>query len=156
MRALRSLCLMLLTTLIAQVSLDAAEIGWYASGKKGAVAAGGKGAVVAGISILKAMGLRKSGAEVISCPTCGRTEIDIISLAVEVEKRAESIKSPIVIAVMGCVVNGPGEAREADYGIAGGKGQGLLFKNGKVVSKVPEDKLIDGLFDLIQAEEHIT
>ncbi len=112
--------------------------------------------VKTGILLLKAAGLRSSGAEVISCPTCGRTEIDIISLAVEVEKRAESIKSPIVIAVMGCVVNGPGEAREADYGIAGGKGQGLLFKNGKVVSKVPEDKLIDELFDLIEAEDHIT
>lgn len=106
--------------------------------------------VKTGILLLKAMGLRSAGAEIISCPTCGRTEIDIITLAEEVEKRAASIQRPIVIAVMGCVVNGPGEAREADYGIAGGKGFGLLFKKGVVVSKVPEDQLAEELFALIK------
>jgi len=108
--------------------------------------------VIAGISILKAMGLRKSGAEVISCPTCGRTEIDIISLAEEVERRAISIKHPLVIAVMGCVVNGPGEAREADYGLAGGKGAGLVFRKGEQVAKVPEMELVDALFALIKED----
>ncbi|HDY89111.1 MAG TPA: flavodoxin-dependent (E)-4-hydroxy-3-methylbut-2-enyl-diphosphate synthase [bacterium] len=109
--------------------------------------------VKTGIYILKAMGLRISGAEVISCPTCGRTEIDMIQLAEEVEKRASSIKKPIIIAVMGCIVNGPGEAREADYGIAGGKGFGLLFRKGQVVSKVAEEKLIGELFSLIKNDE---
>ncbi len=109
--------------------------------------------VKTGILLLKAMGLRSAGAEVISCPTCGRTEIDIITITEEVEKRATSIKEPIVIAVMGCVVNGPGEAREADYGIAGGKGFGLLFKKGKVVSKVTENRLIEELFALIETDE---
>ncbi len=106
-----------------------------------------------GFAILKAMGLRAAGPEIISCPTCGRTEIDIISLAQEVEKRAQAIKAPLVIAVMGCVVNGPGEARTADYGIAGGKGFGLLFKKGNVVAKVPEDRLVDELFALIETAE---
>jgi len=106
--------------------------------------------VTAGISILKAMGLRKAGAEVISCPTCGRTEIDIIGLAAEVESRAASIKQPLIIAVMGCVVNGPGEAREADYGIAGGKGIGLLFRKGEKIRTVPEAELVDALFALIE------
>lgn len=106
-----------------------------------------------GLAILKAMGLRAAGPEIISCPTCGRTEIDIISLAQEVEKRAQAIKSPLVIAVMGCVVNGPGEARTADYGIAGGKGFGLLFKKGDVIAKVPEDRLVDELFALIENGE---
>jgi len=105
--------------------------------------------VTTGIAILKATGLRKSGAEVVSCPTCGRTEIDLIGLAEEVERRAASVKQPLVIAVMGCVVNGPGEAREADYGIAGGKGVGLLFRKGEIVAKVSEDRLVDELFSLI-------
>jgi (E)-4-hydroxy-3-methylbut-2-enyl-diphosphate synthase len=108
--------------------------------------------VKAGISILKAMGLRQSGAEVMSCPTCGRTEIDIIKLAESVEKRAASLKSPVSIAVMGCIVNGPGEAREADYGIAGGKDFGMLFRKGKEVSKISEDRLIDELFDMIESD----
>ncbi len=108
--------------------------------------------VKAGIAILKAMGLRKTGAEVISCPTCGRTEIDIIALAGEVERRAASIDRPIVIAVMGCVVNGPGEAREADYGIAGGKGSGLLFRKGLIVAKTTENRLVDELFALIERD----
>jgi (E)-4-hydroxy-3-methylbut-2-enyl-diphosphate synthase len=103
----------------------------------------------AGLSILKAMGLRREGAEVISCPTCGRTEIDIVQLAEEVERRASLIKTPVSIAVMGCVVNGPGEAREADYGIAGGKGFGLLFRKGEVVRKVGEAELVDELFEMI-------
>ena len=102
--------------------------------------------VIAGISILKAMGLRKAGTEVISCPTCGRTEIDIIKLAEEVERRSAVITRPLVIAVMGCGVNGPGEAREADYGIAGGKGGCLLFKKGEVIAKVSEKELADALF----------
>jgi len=109
--------------------------------------------VLTGLSILKAMKLRSMGAELISCPTCGRTEIDLIGLAEEVERRASSLKKPLVIAVMGCTVNGPGEAREADYGIAGGKGFGILFRKGKVVSKLPEHELVDRLFALIEADE---
>jgi (E)-4-hydroxy-3-methylbut-2-enyl-diphosphate synthase len=105
--------------------------------------------VHAGFSILKAMGLRREGAEVISCPTCGRTDIDIVQLAEEVERRASLIKAPVTIAVMGCVVNGPGEAREADYGIAGGKGFGLLFRRGEVIKKVGENELVDQLFEMI-------
>ncbi len=105
-----------------------------------------------GIAILKSAGLRQAGAEVVSCPTCGRTEVDIISLAKEVESRAEKISTPISIAVMGCVVNGPGEARESDYGIAGGKGEGLLFRKGEIIGKVPEAELVDSLFDLIRKD----
>ena len=85
--------------------------------------------------ILKSLKIRQRGVNIISCPTCGRTEIDIIGLAQEVEKRLAHIKEPITVAVMGCVVNGPGEAREADVGIAGGKGVGLLFKHGEIVKK---------------------
>jgi (E)-4-hydroxy-3-methylbut-2-enyl-diphosphate synthase len=106
--------------------------------------------VYAGMSILKAMGIRKYGPEVISCPTCGRTEIDIVRLAEEVERRAALLREPLTLAVMGCVVNGPGEAREADYGIAGGKGFGLLFRKGEVVRKVDEKDLVDELFTLIE------
>lgn len=106
--------------------------------------------VTAGIAILKAMGLRKTDAEVISCPTCGRTEIDIVQLAEEVERRAVNLRMPVSIAVMGCVVNGPGEAREADYGIAGGRGFGLLFRKGEVVRKVEEHELVAELFSLIE------
>jgi len=109
--------------------------------------------VTAGIAILKAMKLRQAGAEVISCPTCGRTDIDIIALAGEVERRAATITKPMVIAVMGCVVNGPGEAREADYGIAGGKGAGLLFRKGEIVRKVKENRLVEELFKLIEEGE---
>jgi len=108
--------------------------------------------VTVGNAILKAMKLRQAGAEVISCPTCGRTEIDIIALAGEVERRAATITRPMVIAVMGCVVNGPGEAREADYGIAGGRGTGLLFSKGEIVKKVKENRLVDELFTLIEGE----
>jgi (E)-4-hydroxy-3-methylbut-2-enyl-diphosphate synthase len=95
--------------------------------------------------ILKTMGLRKKGVELISCPTCGRTEIELIPIAEEVESRLEGLDMPLQVAVMGCVVNGPGEAKHADVGIAGGKGEGLLFKKGRVLRKVPGDKLADEL-----------
>lgn len=97
-------------------------------------------------NILKSLGLREYGPTLISCPTCGRTQINLEKLALEVEKRLDAITEPIVVAVMGCVVNGPGEAREADVGIAGGKGEGLIFRKGEVLRKVPEDRIIDELF----------
>ena len=92
--------------------------------------------------ILRTLGLRKGGSEVVSCPTCGRTKIDLIGLANQVEAMVEDIPLDIKVAVMGCVVNGPGEAKEADIGIAGGKGEGLLIKKGEIVRKVPEDELL--------------
>jgi (E)-4-hydroxy-3-methylbut-2-enyl-diphosphate synthase len=95
--------------------------------------------------ILKSLAVRQRGVNLISCPTCGRTEINIIGLAEEVEKRLAYIKEPISVAVMGCVVNGPGEAREADVGIAGGKGVGLLFKHGEIIRKFDEKELADVL-----------
>jgi (E)-4-hydroxy-3-methylbut-2-enyl-diphosphate synthase len=95
--------------------------------------------------ILKTLGLRKGGVEVVSCPTCGRTQIDLISLANQVEDMVQDIPLDIKVAVMGCVVNGPGEAREADIGIAGGKGEGLLIKNGEIVRKIPENRLLTAL-----------
>lgn len=98
-----------------------------------------------GWQILKSMRIRKKGVEIISCPTCGRTEIDLISLTEKVEKIFSDLDKDITIAVMGCAVNGPGEAREADIGIAGGRGEGLIFKKGKALKKVPEDKLISEL-----------
>jgi len=100
--------------------------------------------------ILKALRIRQRGVNIISCPTCGRTEIDIISLASEVEQRLASVKEPLTVAVMGCVVNGPGEAREADVGIAGGKGIGLLFKHGEIVSKFDEKELADVLVQEVE------
>lgn len=100
--------------------------------------------VYAAKDILKACGLFE-GAEIVSCPTCGRTKIDLISLANEVEKLLCDVKKPIKVAVMGCVVNGPGEAREADIGIAGGDREGLIFKKGEILRKVPEDKLLSEL-----------
>lgn len=109
--------------------------------------------VRAGVSILKAAGLRPGGVRFISCPTCGRTEIDLISLAQNVERRLADLQRDITVAVMGCVVNGPGEAREADYGIAGGKDCGMLFKKGEVVAKVPEERLCDALLELIMKDE---
>ena len=99
--------------------------------------------------ILKAAGIRREGAELVSCPTCGRTRIDLIALANQVEKRLKTVDKPITVAVMGCVVNGPGEASAADCGIAGGVGEGLLFKKGQIVKKVPQDQLVDELFALI-------
>jgi len=95
--------------------------------------------------ILRALGLRYRGPEIISCPTCGRCEIDLFPLVERVEKALLGVETPLKVAVMGCVVNGPGEAREADIGVAGGRGQGILFKKGKVVEKVPEDRLADVL-----------
>ena len=95
--------------------------------------------------ILKTLGLRKGGISVVSCPTCGRTQIDLIGLAKKVEKMVQKYDLDIKVAVMGCVVNGPGEAREADLGIAGGKGEGLLIKKGEIIKKVPEDKLLETL-----------
>ncbi|MBR0414173.1 MAG: flavodoxin-dependent (E)-4-hydroxy-3-methylbut-2-enyl-diphosphate synthase [Clostridia bacterium] len=100
--------------------------------------------------ILKALDLKKDEPYLISCPTCGRTKINLISLAAEVEERLKSVHKPIKVAVMGCVVNGPGEAKEADIGIAGGDGEGLLFKKGKTIKKVPEAQLVDCLFEEIE------
>ncbi|HOA40420.1 MAG TPA: flavodoxin-dependent (E)-4-hydroxy-3-methylbut-2-enyl-diphosphate synthase [Halanaerobiales bacterium] len=101
--------------------------------------------VKVGWQILKALRLRKRGAEIISCPTCGRNEIDLISLAKQVEDLLDKYDKEITVAVMGCVVNGPGEAREADIGIAGGRGVGLIFRKGEIIKKVPEDKLLEEL-----------
>ncbi|MGN0107590.1 MAG: flavodoxin-dependent (E)-4-hydroxy-3-methylbut-2-enyl-diphosphate synthase [Hominilimicola sp.] len=95
--------------------------------------------------IQKVLGLRKTTVEIVSCPTCGRTQIDLIPIANEVERRVQNLKKPIKIAVMGCAVNGPGEAREADIGIAGGKGEGLIFKKGEIIRKVRESEIIDEL-----------
>lgn len=102
--------------------------------------------------ILKVLGLMETGVEIISCPTCGRTEIDLIGLAKEVEKEFGDLPAKIKIAVMGCVVNGPGEAREADYGVAGGKGVGVLFKRGEIVKKVDEKDIIEELRALIRED----
>ena len=107
--------------------------------------------IAAGMDILKALNLRQEGIQFVSCPTCGRTKIDLIAIADEVERRLAHCKKPIKVAVMGCVVNGPGEAREADIGIAGGDGVGLLFKKGEIVRKVPEDKLVDELVREVEA-----
>lgn len=103
-----------------------------------------------GWAILKALDLRKRGAELISCPTCGRTEIDIINLAIEIEKTVSTIEKPIKVAVMGCVVNGPGEAREADIGVAGGKGAGAIFRKGKVIKSVKEKDILPTLLEEIE------
>ena len=106
--------------------------------------------VLAARDILKAAGLRRDGPDLISCPTCGRTRIDLISLASEVEERLKRVDKPITVAVMGCAVNGPGEASAADVGIAGGNGEGLLFHKGEIVKKVPQDRLVDELFAMIE------
>lgn len=100
--------------------------------------------------ILKSLGFKKSGVEFVSCPTCGRTQINLIKIAEEVEKKLENCKKQIKVAVMGCVVNGPGEAREADIGIAGGRGEGIIFRKGEIVRKVKEDQLIDALMEEIE------
>lgn len=107
--------------------------------------------VKVGREILKSLDLRDYGATLISCPTCGRTNIDLEKLALQVEKRIADIDLPIKVAVMGCVVNGPGEAREADLGIAGGIGEGLIFKKGQVIRKAPENELVNELFKEINA-----
>ena len=106
--------------------------------------------VYAAREILKAAGVRKEGPELVSCPTCGRTKIDLIALANQVEERLKTVDKPITVAVMGCAVNGPGEASAADCGIAGGVGEGLLFRKGEIVKKVPQDQLVDELFALIE------
>lgn len=100
--------------------------------------------------ILKALNLRKFGPDIISCPTCGRTEIDLIKLVREVEEKTSYIKKPIKIAVMGCVVNGPGEAREADVGVAGGRGCGVIFRKGKIVKTVKENEIVKALTEEIK------
>ncbi len=109
--------------------------------------------VSAGIAILKAAGLRQGGVKFVSCPTCGRTEIDLIGLATEVEARVRSLDKDITVAVMGCVVNGPGEAREADFGIAGGKDRGILFRKGEVLGTYPYVELLPRLMDMIENGE---
>ena len=106
--------------------------------------------VFAGFEILKSLGLRQKGVNFISCPTCGRTQIDLIALAKKVEERFKNLDKPLTIAVMGCAVNGPGEARGADFGIAGGVGEGLVFKKGEIIAKVPENMLLDKLEEVIQ------
>ena len=106
--------------------------------------------VKAGIALLKSLGLRNEGPTIVSCPTCGRTRINLIKIADEVERRLVGCKKNIKVAVMGCVVNGPGEAREADIGIAGGEGCGVLIKKGEIIKKVGEDKLVDTLIEEIE------
>lgn len=103
--------------------------------------------IYAANDILKAIGVKKDGIQFVSCPTCGRTRIDLVKIAGEVEDRLRDCNKNIKVAVMGCVVNGPGEAREADIGIAGGDGCGLVFKKGEILYKVPEEKLVDALVD---------
>jgi (E)-4-hydroxy-3-methylbut-2-enyl-diphosphate synthase len=97
--------------------------------------------------ILRALGLRKRGVEIVSCPTCSRTEIDLIGLTQDVERALEKVDLPIKVAVMGCVVNGPGEAKDAHIGIAGGAGKGILFKNGEKIGAYPEGQLLSALLD---------
>lgn len=105
--------------------------------------------------ILRTLGLRKGGIEVVSCPTCGRTKIDLIGLAEQVETMVAGYDLPIKVAVMGCAVNGPGEAKEADLGIAGGNGEGLVFRKGEIVRKVPESELLSALREEIEAYEAV-
>ena len=111
--------------------------------------------VKAGFGILRALGLR-SGFNLISCPTCGRCRIDLIPLASDVEKRLSGLNKDITVAVMGCAVNGPGEASRADYGIAGGDGIGVIFKKGKIIEKAPNSALADRLFKIIMSDESVT
>ncbi|MBR6005335.1 MAG: flavodoxin-dependent (E)-4-hydroxy-3-methylbut-2-enyl-diphosphate synthase, partial [Clostridia bacterium] len=109
--------------------------------------------VAAGFDILKALGLKKDCVQIVSCPTCGRTRIDLIALADEVEKRLAGCKKPLTVAVMGCAVNGPGEARQADLGIAGGDGCALIFRKGEILRKVPENRAVDELIKEIENTE---
>jgi (E)-4-hydroxy-3-methylbut-2-enyl-diphosphate synthase len=103
-----------------------------------------------GFQILKALKIRQRGPDIVSCPTCGRCEIDLVDVVERVESALITKTTPVQLAIMGCVVNGPGEAREADIGIAGGKGHGVLFKKGKVVRKVPEDRLVETLLEEVE------
>lgn len=109
--------------------------------------------VSAAREILSSVGIQQYGPVLISCPTCGRTQVNLIGMAKDVEARLQKVKAPIRVAVMGCAVNGPGEAREADFGIAGGKGTGLLFRKGKILRSVPEERLIDELMQEIKQFE---
>ena len=105
--------------------------------------------VTAGFDILKSLNLRARGVNFVSCPTCGRTQIDLISLAKKVEEKFKNLDKPITIATMGCAVNGPGEARHADFGIAGGINEGYIFKKGEIIAKVPENQLLEKLEEII-------
>jgi (E)-4-hydroxy-3-methylbut-2-enyl-diphosphate synthase len=107
--------------------------------------------VRAGFEILKALGLRHRGPILVACPSCGRADVDIIALAQEVERRLQAYPVPVKVAVMGCAVNGPGEARMADLGVACGKGMGLIFKKGKIIASLPEDRLLEGLMREVEA-----
>ncbi len=106
--------------------------------------------ILAGIEILKSLGLRQGGIRIVSCPTCGRCDLDLITLTREVEQRLKNCDKQLTVAVMGCAVNGPGEASAADFGVAGGHGEGVLFAKGKLIKKVPSDKLADELIALIE------
>lgn len=106
--------------------------------------------VKAGFEILKSLGLRTKGVQLVACPSCGRAEVDIIQIAQEVERRLAGLNAPVKVAVMGCAVNGPGEARLADLGIACGRGMGLLFKRGKIIASLPEARLVDALMEQVQ------
>ncbi len=106
--------------------------------------------IYAANDILRALDMKKDSIQIVSCPTCGRTQIDLISIANEVDKRISGINKNIKVAVMGCAVNGPGEARDADIGIAGGRGEGLIFAKGEILRKVPEDKIVDELIKEIE------
>jgi (E)-4-hydroxy-3-methylbut-2-enyl-diphosphate synthase len=106
--------------------------------------------IIAAKKILKSLDLHTSGVNIISCPTCGRTKVDLISLAQDIEKRLMGVKAKLNVAVMGCAVNGPGEAKEADIGIACGKGEGLIFKRGEILYKVKEEELADKLIEEIE------
>lgn len=110
--------------------------------------------VKAAREILSSVGMQQYGPVLVSCPTCGRTQVDLIHMAQEVEEKIQKFKKPIRVAVMGCAVNGPGEAREADFGIAGGKGSGLLFRKGKILRSVPEEELIPALMEEIEKFEN--
>jgi len=105
--------------------------------------------VKVGFEILKSLGLRTRGVQLVACPSCGRAEVDIIAIAQEVERRLAQVNAPVKVAVMGCAVNGPGEARMADLGIACGRGMGLLFKGGRIIASLPEDRLVDALMEQV-------
>jgi (E)-4-hydroxy-3-methylbut-2-enyl-diphosphate synthase len=106
--------------------------------------------IVVGTEILRTLGLKGSGIDIISCPTCGRTQIDLVDIANQIEEKLRHINKNIKVAIMGCAVNGPGEAREADIGIAGGRGEALLFKKGRIIRKIPEDKIVEELIKEIE------